>query len=128
MVFYKNGSWDMCKEKVRYSQYNEEITQYVGSEGHDWWVEFEQKWEHTKIIEFIPVIPTEEQIKRYNEIKDMPDGFEYEYSAYVEGGTVPDTLPSMHPLQTIFIQKRYMDAANYMIDLDYMLSMIKLGL
>ena len=39
------------KSKV-YIQHGEEIRQYVMSEGHDWWLEFEEKWEHTEIIEF----------------------------------------------------------------------------
>lgn len=100
MIFYKNG-WHLCNEKVYYIQHGEEIIQYVMSEGHDWWVDFEEKWEHTEIIEFIPVEPTEEQISRYNEALQLniPEGFSGELSAYVEFGIFPEGIN--HPLKSL---------------------------
>ena len=102
LIFYKNGNWHLCSEKVRYIQHGEEITQYVGSEGHDWWVDFEQKWEHTEILEFIPVeSPTEEQLNRLEEINELniPDGFGSMLSNYVENGTFPESFN--HPLRKL---------------------------
>ena len=60
MLYFKNNRWNVSTEKVRYTQHGEEIEQYVGVESHDWWIDFEEKWEHTEIIEFIPVEPTQE--------------------------------------------------------------------
>ncbi len=92
MICYKNGKWDICTEKVKYTQHGEEIIQYVMSEGHEWWVDFEEKWEHTEIIEFIPVEPTEEQLNRFEEVVQLniPEGFSAELGDYVESGVLPD--------------------------------------
>ncbi len=105
LIFYKNGNWHLCSEKVKYIQHGEEITQYVGSEGHDWWVDFEQKWEHTEIIEFILVEPTQEQLDRLEEINQLniPDGFGYECSQYVEFGIFPEGFS--HPLRKLQVYK-----------------------
>ena len=101
MVFYKNGRWHLCNEKVHYTQNGEEITQYVGSEGHDWWVDFANKWEHTGIIEFIPVEPTQEQLDRLEEINELniPDGFGSMLSNYVENGLFPEGVSN--PLRNL---------------------------
>jgi hypothetical protein len=105
LIFYKNGKWHICTEKVHYTQHGEEITQYVGSEGHDWWVDFEEKWEHTEIIEFIPVKPTAEQLQRLEEINELgiPDGFGTICSNYVREGIFPEDVN--HPLRLLQLQK-----------------------
>ena len=94
LIFWKKGKWHLCNEKVKYKQHGEEITQYVMSEGHDWWVDFEEKWEHTEIIEFIPVEPTEEQLNRFEEViqLNVPEGFGGELSDYVEFGIFPEGI------------------------------------
>lgn len=105
MVYFKNNQWHICTEKVHYTQHGEEITQYVGSEGHDWWVDFEEKWEHTEILEFIPVEPTQEQIDRLKEINQLniPDGFGTICSDYVREGIFPEGVN--HPLRLLQLQK-----------------------
>lgn len=105
MVYFKNNQWHICTEKVHYTQHGEEITQYVGSEGHDWWVDFEEKWEHTEIIEFIPVKPTAEQLQRLEEINELgiPDGFGTICSNYVREGIFPEDVN--HPLRLLQLQK-----------------------
>ena len=101
MVFYKNGRWHLCNEKVKYMQNGKEIEQYVGSEGHDWWIDFADKWEHTEIIQFIPVEPTQEQLDRLEEINELniPDGFGSMLSNYVENGTFPEGVSN--PLRNL---------------------------
>lgn len=127
MLFYKNGKWHVCSEKVRYIQHGEEITQYVGSEGHDWWVDFEQKWEHTEIIEFIEVKPTQEQISRYNEVLQLniPEGFGGELSDYVEFGIFPNGFK--HVLRPIQILKQQDEQDGYLVDSDFRLSLLEMG-
>lgn len=127
MLFYKNGKWHVCSEKVRYIQHGEEITQYVGSEGHDWWVDFEQKWEHTEIIEFIEVKPTQEQISRYNEVLQLniPEGYGGELSCYVEFGIFPEGFN--HILRPIQILKQQDEQDAYLVDNDFRLSLIEMG-
>jgi hypothetical protein len=127
LIFYKNG-WHLCNEKVKYIQHGEEMIQYVGSEGHDWWVDFEEKWEHTEILEFIEVEPSAEQLVRLDEINELgiPDGFGYELSQYVEFGIFPDGIN--HALRPIQIQKEGMEQVDYLVDVDFRLSLIELGL
>ena len=126
LIFYKNG-WHLCNEKVKYIQHGEEIIQYVGSEGKQWWVDFEQKWDHTQIQEFIPVEPTPEQSARLEEINKLriPDGFGGELGAYVEHGTFPEGFT--HVLRPIQIQTEQLQQDEYLVDLDFRQSLSELG-
>lgn len=127
LIFWKNGKWHLCNEKVKYIQHGEEITQYVGSEGHDWWVDFEQKWEHTEIIEFIPVEPTQEQLDRFEEVNQLniQEGFGAELSDYVKFGIFPEGFN--HILRPIQILKQQDDQDEYLVDNDFRLSLIEMG-
>ena len=126
LIFYKNG-WRLCSEKIRYVQHGEEITQYVGSEGHDWWVDFEEKWEHTEIIEFIPVEPTQEQLDRFEEVNQLniQEGFGAELSDYVEFGIFPEGFN--HVLRPIQILKQQEEQDKYLIDLDFRQTLNEMG-
>lgn len=95
----------MCTEKVRYVQHGEEVTQYVGAEGHDWWIDFEQKHSHTEIIEFIDVVATDEQLARLDEVNqfNIGDGFGAVLSDYVDNGIFPEGVN--HPLMTLQFKK-----------------------
>lgn len=128
MIFYKNRKWHLCTEKVHYTQRGEEITQYVGSEGHNWWIDFAGKWEHTEIIEFIPIEPTEEQIDRFKEVVQLnvPEGFGAELGGYVENGIFPEGFN--HVLKPIQLQKESGNLSNYILDVDMRLTMQELGL
>ncbi len=127
MLFYKNGKWHVCSEKVRYIQHDEEIEQYVGSEGNQWWVDFEEKWEHTEIIEFISVEPTEEQLDRFEEINQLniKEGFGHECSQYVEFGIFPEGFN--HILRPLEILKQQEEQDKYLVDGDFRLSLIEMG-
>lgn len=105
MVFYKDGTWHICTERVKYIQHGETITQYVGSEGHDWWVDFADKWEHTEIVEFIPVEPTDEQLQKLEEVNSLniPDGYGELVQNYVINNKFPEGLN--HPLRELQLQK-----------------------
>jgi len=126
LIFYKNG-WHLCSEKVKYIQHGEEIEQYVGSEGKEWWLDFEEKWEHTEIIEFIPVEPTEMQLNRFDEVAQLniPEGFGGELSAYVKFGIFPEGFN--HILRPIQILKQQDDQDEYLVDNDFRLSLIEMG-
>lgn len=126
LIYYKNG-WRLCNEKVKYIQHGEEIIQYVMSEGHDWWVDFEEKWEHTEIIEFVPVVPTDEQINRLEEVNQLniKEGFGYECSQYVEFGIFPDGFN--HVLRPIQILKQQEEQDKYLIDLDFRQTLNEMG-
>lgn len=125
LIFYKNG-WRLCNEKVKYIQHGEEIEQYVMSEGHDWWVDFEGKWEHTEIIEFIPVEPTGEQLGRFEEVVQLnvPEGFGAELGSYVEFGIFPEDFN--HVLRPIQILKQQDEQDDYLVDSDFRLSLLEM--
>ena len=127
MIYYKNG-WHICNEKVKYIQHDEEITQCVMSEGHDWWLDFEEKWEHAEIIEFMPVEPTDEQISRLEEVNQLniKEGYSTELGDYVESGVFPDGVN--HILKSLQIQTENSSLSNYVLDVDMRLTMQELGL
>ena len=85
MLYKDNEGLKLSAKKVRYIQNGEEIEQFVGSEGTQWWIDFANKWEHTNIIEFVDVVYTAEQLARYEEVKAM-DINESVLQEYVENG------------------------------------------
>jgi len=92
----------MSVEKVRYVQHGEEKEQYVGAEGHDWWVDFANRWEHTEIIEFVEAEYTQEQLARFEKIKHM-EASEEILESYVKNGAFPEGID--HPLRNLQIEK-----------------------
>lgn len=127
MVYYKNGQWHICEEKVKYIQHGEEITQYVGQEGHDWWADFEQKWEHTEILEFIPIESAYDEIERLGEVNklNIPDGFSEEVGNYVKDGVFPEG--ANHKLRQLQIQKEQLQQDEYLVDLGFRQSLSEMG-
>lgn len=117
LLYYKDKKWNICTEKVKYIQNGKEIEQYVGSEGHDWWVDFADQWEHTEIIEFIPIEPTDEQLARFEEISQLniPDGFSDILSDYVKDGAFPDSIS--HPLIALQLKKENEELKQLLADL-----------
>lgn len=105
MIFYKNRKWHMCSEKVRYTQHGKEVEQFVGSEGKDWWLDFEQRHEHTKIVEFIDIVATQKQLERLDEVNqfNIGDGLSAILGDYVEDGVFPDG--ANHPLAMLELKK-----------------------
>ena len=127
MILYKNRKWHMCSEKIRYMQHGEEIEQFVGAEGHDWWIDFEQKHEHTEIIEFVDVVATNEQLARLDEVNQLNigDGFGEMLGNYVRDGIFPDGFT--HPLRNLQLQKEQELQDSYLLDLDFRQSITEMG-
>ena len=125
MIFYKNSKWNLCKEKIRYIQHDKEIEQYVGVEGHDWWIDFAEKWEHTTIIEFIPVEPTGERLQRLEEINQLnvSEGFGALVEDYVKEGIFPNGYN--HPLAKLKLEKENKNLKQAIGELTVLLGGIK---
>lgn len=106
MLYYKNNQWNMSEQKVKYTQNKETIEQFVGQEGKEWWLEFVKLHKDTKIIEFIDVIPTTEQIARLEEVNQLniSDGHSGILSDYVIRNTFP--LEVNHILKDLQNSKR----------------------
>ena len=82
MVLYKHdGKWVLSEKKVKYIQHGEEVEQFVGEEGVQWWVEFGEKWDHTEIVGFENMEYTEAQLTRLEDIKSVnaPDNIIEDY-------------------------------------------------
>ena len=105
MLYYKDKEWCISTEKVKYIQHGQEIEQYIGAEGKQWWINFAKQWGYTEIIEFITFEPTEEQLARLEEINNLsiPDGYGEICSNYVDNGEFPEELNN--PLGSLQLQK-----------------------
>ena len=123
MIYYKNGNWHISTEQVHYRQHGEEITQYVTSEGHDWWTDFESKWEHTELINFIAVDYTPDQLARFEEIEklNVTEGFASELAQYVKDGSFPEGVN--HPLRNLQLQKENEALQQSIAELSMLISM-----
>ena len=99
MLYYDGTKWQLCTEKIRYTEEKVEKVKYVTSEGRDWWLDLARRWDGLEIIEFIPVTPTPEQLERYNDILvlNLPDGWGGTLSDYVEFGTYEDDYQVLKP-------------------------------
>lgn len=119
LIYHKDGQWHLCNERVKYIQNEEEILQPVGSEGHEWWINFGKLWKHTEIVEFVPIVPTKNQMVRFEEILqlNLVDGFGGEMSEYVENGIFPSGFS--HALRPLQILKQQVEQDEYLIDLDF---------
>ena len=81
MIYKQNNELKLATSKVVYTKNGEQYEQVVGEEGQQWWLDFAEKWEHTDIVEFTDVTYTDEQLARFEEIKDLDvsDGIASEY-------------------------------------------------
>lgn len=91
MVWHNGTYLELVPLKVRYMQYGKEIEQWA-LPNKQWWLDFEQKWEHTTIIEFIEVPLTAEQLARYEQIKNFQDGWTNFYTDYILEGKFPEPV------------------------------------
>lgn len=91
-VLYKdNGELKLSVTKVKYIRDGEELEQFVGGEGKQWWLDFVEKWDHTEIIEFVDAEYTNEQLSRFDEVKNLAIS-EVVLEQYIANGTIGDGL------------------------------------
>lgn len=127
MLIKNKDEFELYPYRVRYYQNGEEIEQWA-LPSKQWWTDFANKWGHTEIIEFIEVTLTQEQLARYREIKKLntPEGFRESFIDYILNGAFPEGVN--HPLRNLQMQKITDVSANYLVDLDFRLSSIELGI
>lgn len=104
MLYRRGNQWELYPHRVRYIQHGEEIEQWA-LPNKEWWINFADKWEHTQIIEFIDLELSEEQLARFEEIKNMPEDFIDVYIEYILNGTFPEEFPNTHPLMLVKLLK-----------------------
>ena len=127
LIYYKNRKWHFCNEKVKYIQHDKEITQYIGAEGHQWWLDFEEKWEHTEILEFIPVefpLEYQDRLVEINQL-NIGDGHHEIIENFIVNEEFPEGLN--HILRPLQIFKQQEEQDKYLIDLDFRQSLTEMG-
>ena len=106
MITRKGKQWFLYPHKVKYTQHSEEIEQYA-LPNKQWWIDFADKWGHTEIIEFTEIDLSDEQLTRYEEVKDMPEDFSELYENYILTGDTSNgfELRTNHPFNIIRLRK-----------------------
>lgn len=92
MIYFKNNEWHLCTEKVKYNQGGASLENYVGTEGKQWWTDFENKHKDMNIIEFLDVTSTDKQLARLQEVNELGvgDGFSDTLRGYIADGVFPN--------------------------------------
>lgn len=125
MLEKMNNGFKLYPWKVRYIQHEEEIEQWA-LPNKEWWTDFAAKWEHTEIIEFVEVELTAEQLARAREIEQLQisEGHRDICIDYILEGVFPEGIT--HPLRDLQVQRESLVRDEYLIDLDFRLSLKEL--
>ena len=125
MLEKMNNGFKLYPWKVRYIQHEEEIEQWA-LPNKEWWTDFADKWEHTEIIEFVEVELTAEQLARAREIEQLQisEGHRDICIDYILEGVFPEGIT--HPLRDLQVQRESLVRDEYLIDLDFRLSLKEL--
>ena len=92
MLIKVENEFKLYPWKVKYNQHGKEHEQWA-TPSKEWWMDFAEKWEHTEIIKFTKIELTEEQLYRYEQIKDfIPDGFTDLCTEYILNGSFPEEI------------------------------------
>lgn len=119
MVYYKDNEWHIANEKVIYTQNGEQLENFVGQEGKDWW----DNVNGVTDIDFVPVDIYAEQLDRLAEVNQLGigDGFSELITNYVMENQFPGNLT--HKLREIQIEKEkgtVEHEINLRADVDYL--------
>jgi hypothetical protein len=91
MLTKQGDTFALVPLKVRYLQHGTEITQWA-LPNRQWWEDFAERWEHTTILGFIEITLAPEQMTRYEQVKNMPDGWIDQYTDYILEGKFPEPV------------------------------------
>lgn len=127
-MYLENNEWVIPKYEVSYLDGKEEMVNLVGVEGKAWWEELAKKHKQIELINFKNIEVTPEQEGRLAEVNELsiPDGFGAEVGDYVLDGNFPETLN--HPLRQLQIKKERESDMNYLLENDFRLSALEIGL
>ena len=126
-MLVKNGSkLKLYPWKVKYIQHGEEVEQWA-LPNKEWWIDFAEKWENTEIIEFVEMNLTGEQLARAREIEQLiiDEGHRDICIDYILDGVFPEGIN--HPLRNLQLQRESLVRDEYLIDLDFRVSLMELG-
>lgn len=88
MIYREANQWALCPLEVTYEQNGKQLTAYT----HDkqWWQNFADKWEHTRIVNFTKAEHPQIYFERLEKVKYMGEGHGEAVKRYVETGEFPD--------------------------------------
>ena len=125
MLIKKGNRFELYPHKVKYTQHGKEIEQWA-LPNKEWWIDFADKWEHTEIVGFEEVVLTEEQLARYEQVKTgIPESYASACVDYILDGVFPEGIT--HPLRQLEIKYQQTEQDSYLIDQDFRLSMMEMG-
>ena len=123
MVYFKDNEWHIVTEKVLYKQDGEELENFVGQEGKEWWYGVTG----VEVVEFTPVDVYSQQLERLDEVNrlNIGDGFGELVGDYVLYDIFPNAI--QHPLWDLQILKQQLIQDEYLLDLEFRQSMTEMG-
>lgn len=105
MLVRKNGEWSLYPQKVIYSE-NGQNKESWALPNVEWWNDIIAKHDHLELINIEEIQLTQEQMNRFEEIKNMPDDFQDVYIEYVLNGNFPEMdFPKGHSFHALKIEK-----------------------
>ena len=106
MLQRRSNQWFLYPHKVKYTHHGEQYEQWA-LPNKEWWKDFAEQWGHTEIIEFTEIELSDEQLVRYEEVKDMPEDFSELYENYILTGDTSNgfELRTNHPFNIIRLRK-----------------------
>lgn len=98
MIYRNNGEWKLCPKKVKFKSNGKEIEEYTNKP--IWYENFEKKWGGIEVLEIVDAEFTQEQIERFEKVKNMSEGHGEAVTKYIETGEFPDGYDLSELLRT----------------------------
>jgi len=87
MIYIEKNDLKLSDKIIKFTKNGIEKERYIGPEGVSWWNELESKHDNTEIIEIADVSYTQEELERYEEVKNITTSFD-EVKEYVKTGDI----------------------------------------
>lgn len=116
---------------VRYKDHGEEIKE-PRQESEQYFRDFEERWEHFELIDIKDADYTDEQCRRLEHVKHLPEHYGHMIEDYVKTGIFPEQ--DDHPL--LFLELKQVNKAlnesqskqdEYLLDLEFRTLLLEMG-
>lgn len=114
MLYRDDEGLKLSNKKVIYLQNGEQEESLITTDGVGWWIEFAEKWSNTEIVEFVDIDYTEEQLTRFENIKNMDINIDV-LNLYVLEGLFPEGID--HPLRNLQLESENTELKSLLADL-----------
>lgn len=114
MLYRDDEGLKLSNKKVVYLQNGAQEESLITTDGVEWWVEFANKWSNTEIVEFVDISYTEEQLTRFENIKNMDINIDA-LNLYVLEGLFPEGIDD--PLRNLQLESENVELKSLLADL-----------